>query len=111
MADIEIVCVNRDSKHNRIVEVGIRPLHSSRVPRLVRVQDAIARCAKGDRLYVDHEGKTVRVEVVDGPTRFYLRTHLNGDVTDNLNHLRSCFPTSDPKLAANMIDDFLQGKL
>jgi hypothetical protein len=111
MADIEIVCVNRDTKTKRLVEIGIRPAHKIRTHRLISVQAAIARRKGGDRLFVDYEGKLVPVDEVDGPKRKYLRTYPDGIVEDNLEHLRSCVPTSDSMLTGNSIDDSLQGKL
>ncbi|CAN96794.1 hypothetical protein predicted by Glimmer/Critica [Sorangium cellulosum So ce56] len=108
MADLEIVCVNRESKSKRIEEVGIRLLNSKEPPRAISVQDAIALRGQGHKLWVNQGGKPVVVDEMKTHHGKFLRTHPNGIVDDNLIHLPTCPSLLKAQSTGNSSDDFLK---
>jgi hypothetical protein len=108
MADIEIVCANRDSKHRRIVAVGLRRLHAKRAPFVFPVHTAIALRDQGHKLWVDRGGgRVVAVDEMETHTGTFLRTHPNGIVADNLVNLPTCPPELTAQSTGNSLDDVI----
>lgn len=90
MADVRVSCINkspRDNTHEGITHIGGSGGTGWKWTR----EQAIQSINNGtNTFYVEENGKRAYIAVVNGQNGPYLRTHADGNWTDNLLHLPEC---------------------
>lgn len=90
MADVQVTCINkqpRNNPHEGITHLGGKGGNGWRWTRQ-QVIDSIN--AKSNTFYTFEDGKRADVAVIHGPNGDYVRTHADGQWTDNLLALPEC---------------------
>jgi hypothetical protein len=87
MADIQVTCVNkqpRDDPHQGITHLGGATWKWTRGQVITSIE------GKTNTFYTLNDGRRADVGVVDGPGGKYVRTHRDGQWTNNLLALPEC---------------------
>ena len=87
MADVLVTCVNkqpRQDPHEGITHLGGATWKWTRAQVIASIEDG------SNTFYTFNDGRRANVGVVDGPNEKYVRTHRDGQWTNNLLALPEC---------------------
>lgn len=87
MADVQVTCINklpRDDPHEGITHLGGASWKWTRGQVITSIE------AKTNTFFTLNDGRRADVGVVNGPTGKYVRTHRDGQWTNNLLALPEC---------------------
>jgi hypothetical protein len=87
MADVQVTCINklpRDDSHEGITHLGGASWKYTRGQVIASIE------AKTNTFFTSNDGRRADVGVVKGATGTYVRTHRDGQWTNNLLALPEC---------------------
>ena len=87
MAEVQVTCINkqpRDDPHQGITHLGGASWKWTRMQVIASIE------GKANAFYTLNDGRRADVGVVNAPTGKYVRTHRDGQWTNNLLALPEC---------------------
>ncbi|HYC44847.1 MAG TPA: DUF3892 domain-containing protein [Burkholderiales bacterium] len=90
MADVRVRCINKQPRHDPYEGITHLGGDGGGGWRWTRQQVIDSINNRSNTFYTHESGQRADIAVVDGPNGQYLRTHANGQWTDNLLSLPEC---------------------